>query len=155
MTPETHNLAVTTHGRVLLRRAAGDPRGLIVGFHGYLENAAIQLARLETIPGAGAWTLLSIQGLNRVYRGRSHDVVAGWMTRENREDAIADNLAYVTSASKLVAPAPRRIVYAGFSQGGAMAFRAGTMIDGASAIVAVGSDVPPELLSDRSIHFPP
>src|SRR5206468_6574636 len=65
MTPEIHSLATTTHGRVLLRPAAGAPRGLIVGFHGYLENAAIQLTRLQGIRGADWWTLLSLQGLNR------------------------------------------------------------------------------------------
>src|SRR5205085_892314 len=42
------------------------------------------------------------------------------------------------------------------SQGGAMAFRAGTMPQRpAAGIVSVGSDVPPELLADTSIVLPP
>ena len=70
-----------THGRVLVREAGGQaPAGLLVGFHGYAETAEIQMARLEAIPGADAWTLLSVQALHRFYRGRSEEVVASWMT---------------------------------------------------------------------------
>jgi predicted esterase len=157
MNREVHSVATTTHGRVLLRRAGAAARGVLAGFHGYLENADVQLARLETIPRADEWTLLSLQGLNRVYRGRTSHVVAGWMTRQDREDAIADNLNYVQAALRLVDAAERtRLVCAGFSQGGAMAFRAGTLAGlPAAGIVAVGSDVPPELLADASLRFPP
>ena len=147
---EVRSIETGIHGRVLVRAAGPGPAaGLLVGFHGYAENAAIQMDRLAGIPGAGRWTLLSIQGLHRFYRGRSEDVVASWMTREDREAAIADNLAYVDRAIASVAPADRpRIVCAGFSQGVAMAFRAG--VRGAftpDAIVSVGGDVPPELVA--------
>ena len=112
--------------------------------------------RLQAIPDAAAWTLVSIQGLHRFYRGRSEDVVASWMTREDRELAIADNLAYVAAALDQVPHDPStRVVYTGFSQGVAMAFRAG--LRGAlpaAAIVAVGGDVPPELEEDPSLRFP-
>ena len=54
--------------------------------------------RLEAIPGSSAWTLVSIQALHRFYRGRTDDVVASWMTREDRDEAIADNLAYISAA---------------------------------------------------------
>jgi predicted esterase len=143
---------------MLVRAArAAAARGLLVGFHGYMENAAIQLERLEGIPGASAWTLVSVQGLHRFYRGRSEEVVASWMTREDRDVAIADNLAYVAAA---LDEAPRgpltRIVYAGFSQGVAMAFRAGVLgRNRTSGVIAIGGDVPPELIADRSLRFPP
>ena len=152
--PDIHSVATTTHGRVLARRAA-NPRGILVGFHGYLENAAIQLARLDGIPGAGAWTRVSVQGLHRVYRGRSPEVVAGWMTTQDRDEMIADNLAYVAAALDVVPrDAVTPVVYVGFSQGAAMAFRAAVRIGGASGVIAVGGDVPPELLADRSARFP-
>ena len=154
---ETHVIPTVTHGRMLVRPArAAAARGLLVGFHGYMESAAIQLERLEGIPGASAWTLASIQGLHRFYRGRTEEVVASWMTREDRDLAIADNLAYVAAALDEV-PRGRfaRIVYAGFSQGVAMAFRAGVLgRDRARCVIAVGGDVPPELLADRSLRFP-
>ena len=60
--PEVLSIPATTHGRVLVRHA-GSPRsrGILAGFHGYMENAAVQLSRLAQIPGADAWTLVSIQ----------------------------------------------------------------------------------------------
>jgi predicted esterase len=154
---ETHAVPTLTHGRMLVRPAhAAASRGLLVGFHGYMENAAIQLERLVGIPGASAWTLVALQGLHRFYRGRTEDVVASWMTREDRDIAIADNLAYVAAALDEV-PRGRftRIVYAGFSQGVAMAFRAGVLgRERASGVIAIGGDVPPDLLADRSLRFP-
>lgn len=155
---DVHAVPTTTHGRVLVRDARVVARkGLLVGFHGYMENAKTQMDRLEALTGSAAWTLVSIQGLHRFYRGRTEEVVASWMTREDRELAIADNLAYVAAALDQVPNDPAtRVVYAGFSQGVAMAFRAGLLATRpAAAIVAVGGDVPPELLSDLSRRFPP
>jgi poly(3-hydroxybutyrate) depolymerase len=141
---------------VLVRRARSQPsRGVLAGFHGYTENAAIQLARLDEMAGADAWTIVSIQGLHRFYRHRTQDIAASWMTREDRETAIADNIAYVTTALE-VAPdeAARRVVYAGFSQGVAMAFRAACRGRApAAGVMAVGGDVPPELLADAASAF--
>ena len=155
---EVQLVPTITHGRVLVRAArAAARRGLLVGFHGYMENAAIQMKRLEEIPGASAWTLVSVQGLHRFYRGRTEEVVASWMTREDREVAIADNLAYVATAlDEVPHDDSTRIVYAGFSQGSAMAFRAAVLgRDRASGVIVIGGDVPPELLADRSLEFPP
>ena len=154
---ETHLIPTLTHGRMLVRPArAAAARGLLVGFHGYAENAATQIDRLEAIPGASAWTLVSIQGLHRFYRGRTEDVVASWMTREDRDVAIADNLAYVAAAvDEVPHDDSTRIVYAGFSQGVAMAFRAAVLgRDPGSGVIAIGGDVPPDLFTNRSLRFP-
>ncbi|MEX1128762.1 MAG: hypothetical protein WD227_05555 [Vicinamibacterales bacterium] len=147
------SVAAPTHGRVLVRDVAA-PLAVVAGFHGYMENAAIQMERLEALPGSERWTLISVQGLHRFYRGRSEDVVAGWMTRQDRDEMIADNIDYVDRAIDAAAPAGVPLFTAGFSQGVAMAFRAG--LRGrrrASGIVAVGGDVPPELLDDP-VPFP-
>jgi predicted esterase len=155
---EVHSIATTTHGRVLVRRARAEPwRGVLAGFHAYMENAAIQLARMDAIPGADAWTLIAIQGLHRFYRGRSQEIAASWMTREDREAAIADNIVYVTAALAVVpCDASTRVVHIGFSQGVAMAFRAAVgAFPPAIGVIAVGGDVPPELLADPTIRFPP
>lgn len=152
-----HVVPTLTHGRVLVRDArAAAQKGLLVGFHGYMETAQIQMERLEAIPGSSAWTLVSIQGLHRFYRGRSDQVVASWMTREDREEAIADNLAYVSAAMEQVPhDNSTPVVYTGFSQGVAMAFRAGLLgVARTVAIVAVGGDVPPELLTIADVQFP-
>ena len=101
-------IAVTSHGRYLVAAPVHLPPAnveavpaapsqsvpVLVGFHGYAEDAATHLTRLRTIPGADRWLVVSVQGLHRFYRGRSQDVVASWMTRQDRELMIADNIAY-------------------------------------------------------------
>ena len=122
---------------------------MLVGFHGYGEGADIQLERMRRIPGADRWLLVSIQGLHRFYQRRANEVVASWMTRQDREHAIADNLAYASAVIDAVEreyPGGSRLVLTGFSQGVAMMFRAAAAssrpVDG---VIAVGGDVPPEL----------
>jgi predicted esterase len=144
-------IAATTHGRYLIAPpgAATARTLLLVGFHGYAEGAEAQLERMRAIPGADRRTLVAVQGLHRFYQRRASEVVASWMTRQDRELAIADNIAYVNAVVDAVVdewPEPSAMVYAGFSQGVAMAFRAA----GASArridgVISVGGDIPPEL----------
>jgi predicted esterase len=146
----TRTIAVTTHGRYLIDPpASAGPAPLLVGFHGYGEAAEAQLERLRRIPGADRWRLVSIQGLHRFYQRRANEVVASWMTRQDRELAIGDNLAYVAAVLDEVDrehPGAPRLVLSGFSQGVAMTFRAAAAsartVDG---VIAVGGDVPPEL----------
>jgi predicted esterase len=143
-------IAATTHGRYVMEPpASSGPAPILVGFHGYGEGAGAQLERLRRIPGAERWLLVSIQGLHRFYQRRANQVVASWMTREDRELAIADNLAYVAAVMDAVAreyPDAPRLVFSGFSQGVAMTFRAAVAstrpIDG---VIAAGGDVPPEI----------
>jgi predicted esterase len=126
-----------------------------VGFHGYGENAEIQMERLAGIPGVETWTLVSVQGLHRFYKGRTQDVVASWMTRQDREDAIRDNIAYVDNVIDATREGNEPLVYVGFSQGVAMAFRAAVKGDvKGSGVIGVGGDVPPELLADAASWFP-
>ena len=143
-------ISVRTHGRYLVEQSqSSEPAPLLVGFHGYAERAEIQLDRLRAIPGSSRWNLVSIQGLHRFYQRRMAEVVASWMTREDRELALADNLDYVAAVLGAIAAeysTTPPIVFAGFSQGVAMAFRAAV----ASriqpvAVIAVGNDIPPEI----------
>src|SRR5262245_24773830 len=146
------NVATTTHGRVLIEGDADDgPLRLLTGFHGYTQNADEMMEMLRGIPLDGSWTRVSIQALHRFYRGRSQTTVASWMTRQNRETLIADNIGYVDAALAAVAGSRTidRLAVCGFSQGVAMAFRAGVLgARRADAIAAFGGDVPPELLGD-------
>lgn len=143
------------HGRVLVQ-AAQSPLAVLIGFHGYMENAGIMMDRLVAVPDSGSWTLVSVQALNRFYKGRTQEVVAGWMTRQDREAAIADNIEYINRVVEAVAAASVPLFYAGFSQGAAMAFRAGVRgTRKASGVIAVGGDVPPELFEDAAAVFPP
>ena len=143
-------IPVSTHGRYLVEPAdTADPAPLLVGFHGYAEAAETQLERLRSILGSQHWLLVSVQGLHRFYRRRSGDVVAGWMTRQDRDLAIADNQAFIAAVVDEVAQRWRvadALVFAGFSQGVAMAFRAAcSSLRPVSGVIALGGDVPPEL----------
>ena len=143
-------IATGTHGRYLIEPPASTgPAPVLVGFHGYGEGADTQLERMRRIPGADLWLLVSIQGLHRFYQRRANEVVASWMTRQDRELAIRDNQAYVAAVMDAVDrdyPGAPRLVFTGFSQGVAMTFRAvaasSRTVDG---VIAAGGDVPPEL----------
>lgn len=149
-----HAIAARIHGRYVVEPAAAGSHGapMLAGFHGYAESAETQLARLAAVPGAEKWTIVSIQGLNRFYQRRTGDVVASWMTRQDREHAISDNRDYVSaviSAEWTARPTSHGVVFAGFSQGVAMAFRAPSAVDKAIlGVIAVGGDVPPEITGD-------
>src|SRR5947209_4891993 len=90
-----YSIEVTTHGRYLLD-GAGAGKPMLVGFHGYRESAEMELNRLRSVPGSDRWIVLAIQGLHRFYRGLSNEVVASWMTRQDRKLAIQDNCSYVS-----------------------------------------------------------
>jgi predicted esterase len=143
-------IAATVHGRYLaIPPASPGPAPILVGFHGYAEDAETQLERLRAIPESARWLTVSIQALHPFYQRRTDRVVANWMTRQLRELAITDNTAYVASCIDAVAaewPTLPAIVFAGFSQGVAMAFRAAVHSAGrAAGVIAVGADIPPEL----------
>src|SRR4029077_9861550 len=114
-------IPATTHGRYLVRQ--GPPERLLVGFHGYGENAEVHMGQLRQIPGIERWTAVAVQALHPFYLNRSGEIVASWMTSLDRELAIEDNRAYVRSVVAAFRP-PRHLVFLGFSQGVAMAYRA-------------------------------
>ena len=156
---ELHLVPTTTHGRVLVRPApAAGAAGWFVGFHGYGQSAAGFVEPLTSVPGAERWLVASVQGLHRFYARSTDTVVASWMTREDRESAIADNIAYadgVLDALERTHGTPRRLVFAGFSQGVAMALRAGVRgRRSCDAIVVSGGDVPPELFEGTVARWP-
>ncbi len=138
---DIHLIETPVHGRTLFRPA--DPRRLLVGFHGYGETADVHLGQLERLPGAGQWSLAAVQALHPFYVRSTQEVVASWMTRLDREHAIADNIEYVRRVLADL-PAARIRVFAGFSQGASMAWRAAAAL-GCSGVIVLGGDVPPDL----------
>jgi predicted esterase len=157
--PIERSIAVATHGRYLvIPPEISGPAPILAGFHGYAEDAEMQLARLRGLPGSERCLIVSIQGLHSFYNRRTNEVVASWMTKQNRAEAIADNLAYVKTCLDALAAewqtAPVA-VFAGFSQGVAMAFRAAAHFENRVAgLIAAGGDVPPELTSDALKKIP-
>ncbi|MEM7583124.1 MAG: phospholipase [Acidobacteriota bacterium] len=140
-------IATLTHGRYLIERGeTSEGAPLLVGFHGYGENAERHLEKLRQIPGAERWLLCAIGALHPFYNTKTGEVVDSWMTKRGREQAIDDNVAYVArviSEVRRTHQTSDRLVIAGFSQGVAMAYRAalltGVRCDG---LIVLAGDVP-------------
>ena len=134
------------------------PAPLLIGFHGYGENAERHLEALRRLPGASQWLIVSVDALHRFYRSQNGAVIGSWMTRQNREAAIGHNIAYVRSIVERVMrdwQTTGVLVYAGFSQGVAMAYRAAARCGHpCTGIIALAGDVPPELTKDSSVVWP-
>ena len=145
---QTRTISAQTHGRYLVDIPANS-RGTLVGFHGYKENAALTMEVLRQLAADRPVGRVSIQGLHRFY-ARGGDVIASWMTKEDRELAIADNVAYVAKVLNAVSADPglaRPLVYVGFSQGVAMAYRAAAEAQRvADGLIALAGDVPPDVV---------
>jgi predicted esterase len=174
---DTLSVKTDIHGRVLIEGAAVSvSRGVLIVFHGYAQQAEDAFSAVKGVPGIEDWLIVAPQALHRFYLhgGRTPDdpVVGSWMTRQDREVAIMDALAYVDRIiDRLVGPQARdvpsptsetyganepRIVFAGFSQGASMAYRAGILgRHRAAGIVALGGDIPPEVKPAPSISWPP
>ena len=139
------------HGRFFFEER-GTSR-LLVGFHGYAQVAEWTIDELRLIPGSEGWSLLSVQALHPFYT-RKGNVVASWMTRLDRDIAIADNLRYLRAVLAEVPPA-ETIVFAGFWEGAAMAVRAASHVPPCHGAILLGGDVPPELKADPAVQLPP
>ena len=152
----TLSIETSTHGRVLIEDAADEFSVRLVAFHGYGQSADDILSEVQRIPGASQCQIVAIQGLHRFYTRTDQQVVASWMTRQDRELAIADNVQYVDRAIERIAldsgaapaSASPKLVFVGFSQGVAMAYRAAVRgRHRAAGIVALAGEIPPELKS--------
>lgn len=139
------------HGRFLVDvpPAPAAPDLWLLGFHGYAQSAAIFLPFLTQAARSNRWLVSAVQAPHVFYTRGDRSIVANWMTREDRELAIVDNIVYVDNVLDALHAefgAPRAIVFLGFSQGAAMAYRAA--IRGkrrAAAILSVCGDVPPDV----------
>ena len=153
--PSARLIEARTHGRYLVRSPGGTgPWPLFVGFHGYAETAEIHLDAVWRIPGIEAWLAVSVQALHPFYT-RDQRVVASWMTRQDRDQAIAENIDYVgrvLGAVRQEFSTRTPLVFAGFSQGGAMAYRAAAQF-GADAVIVLAADVPPDV-ADSAVTVP-
>lgn len=142
-------LPAQTHGRYLIDIPSGTgPFSLLVGFHGYGESAAAMMDELRRIRGDRPWFAVSIQALSRFYNRSNNTIVASWMTREDRELAIADNIRYLSAVIadvRATQPANDKLVYVGFSQGAAMAYRAAAFGPRADGVIVLAGDVPPDV----------
>ena len=140
---EKFHISTSIRGKVLVKKA-NKPRVQLVGFHGYAEDAEIMFKRLESLSIPEA-SLISVQALHPFYK-KDGTVVANWMTKDDRELAIEDNINYIGNVLKELTDSVAPVICLGFSQGVAMAYRTAFYFpDKISALVNLGGDLPPEL----------
>lgn len=95
---------------------------LIFALHGYGQLVQYFIKNFHQIDKKIA--VIAPEGLHRFYlTGSSGRVGASWMTKEERETDISDNLMYLNSLYNHFYLQDKKIVLLGFSQGGATAAR--------------------------------
>ncbi len=152
------NIQTTTHGHVEIRPASSSkPKGVLVAFHGYAQSSAWMREALEGV--SGEWHVCCPQALHRFYKLRSGDVVASWMTRQDRELMLADNIGYIErmldDLSICIDHPGHRLAFLGFSQGTSMAWRAALrFMSVANGVAAVGGDLPGDVEIDAFTSWP-
>jgi len=145
---KSFHISTEVHGSYIIQESKkSKPSPLLIGFHGYGETGEDQMKLLQKFPGIEDWTVCSIQALHPFYNTRAK-IGYSWMTSQNRELHIKDNVEYVISVIFEIKNSHQvndTIVYHGFSQGTAMACRAallGKFIS--SGVILLGGDIPPE-----------
>ncbi len=146
---QIHHLQTLISGRYIIQTPSEDePSPLLIGFHGYGEAAETHLMMMQQIPGIHRWLCCAIQALHPFYP-RLGTIGANWMTSQDRELRIQENIRYVDAVIaqlKQVFPVNDVLVYHGFSQGTAMACRAAVLgkYPPCGALL-LGGDIPPEM----------
>lgn len=160
--PQLRHQATPVTGRYWLRPAtapgAEGRAPLLVGCHGYGETARDHLAELEKIPGAERWHLVAVEALHPFYKGRSGEVVRSWMTKEDRDFFIADNVVYfqrVVAALRRELATTGTLVFSGFSQGASMAWRAALRCGWpCHGLIVLGGDLPADAVDPVPLGWP-
>ncbi|MCC6931512.1 MAG: hypothetical protein IT359_21160 [Gemmatimonadaceae bacterium] len=146
-----HLLHVTRTARI---RSLGDPataRDVWVVLHGYGQLAADFLQPFRAVAGADC-AVLAPEALNRFYTGKEtggghagRPVGATWMTREDRDNEIADYVAYLDTVVAQLA-GTRPVTALGFSQGVPTLLRWVTMgTTPAARVIVWAGEIPADL----------
>ena len=97
---------------------------LIIVLHGYGQLAEFFIPKFNKIPED--YLVVAPEGMHRFYlNGTSGRVGASWMTKEDRESDITDNLNWLTQLYDELTEQKtfKKTILLGFSQGGATAAR--------------------------------
>ena len=145
---EIRHIQTSVQGRYLVQKAPGSsPCPMVIGFHGYGENAEVHLDRMQHLKGGENWYCVSIQALHPFYLGKGK-MGANWLTSQDRDFRIKENVEYI---NKVISNIKKdylvndSLVFSGFSQGTAMACRAAVLGDfPAIGVMILGGDIPPE-----------
>ena len=145
---QEHHITVPRTARYHTLGVPRDAREVWIVLHGYGHLARYFLRHFE---GAEQGRLIvAPEGLNRYYLDEGHTRVgATWMTREDREHEIADQLTYLDALATSIlgeCQANTAVHVLGFSQGVATACR-WTVLGNtrAARLVLWGGSMPPDL----------
>ena len=125
---QSHTIPVNRTARYYTRGVAGpEAKELWFVLHGYGQLARYFIRHFEVIDD-GTRLIVAPEALSRFYLSRHPERVgATWMTREDRENEIADYLAYLNQLAAHMLDLVERwripITVLGFSQGAATASR--------------------------------
>ena len=153
---ELRQLSVERKAYYQFRKGAAESKLLLLGFHGYGQTADEFFHVLKKAPLVVNPHIASIQAPNVFYSKRG-EVKASWMTSWRREEAIADNTRFCRKVlAELKAELqPKKTALIGFSQGGTMAYRlAAASPAELTALVVIGSDLPPDIGDSDLAAFP-
>lgn len=121
---QEHHLTVPRTARYHTLGDAASARAIWIVLHGYGQLARYFLRKFEGLEKD--FLIVAPEGLSRFYTDASHSRVgATWMTREDREQEIADQISYLDALAKellyTTGDVPLNVL--GFSQGVATACR--------------------------------
>jgi predicted esterase len=128
---QTHKISVSRSARYCVLPAVVEPvKEIWIVLHGYGQLASYFLRNFATLTTNGACLIVAPEALSRFYLGDNQwqRVGASWMTKEDREDEIEDQVAYLNAVYEVVkkqtnTAAHVQLVVFGFSQGTATAWR--------------------------------
>lgn len=114
-----HSISVRRTARYYTAGSGAAPEVWLVG-HGYGQLAGRFIRHFEPLAGPGR-LVIAPEGLSRFYLDSRYERVgASWMTRDDREAEIADQIRFldaVWAEATADVPADARVVVLGFSQG--------------------------------------
>ena len=124
MEPISHNLVVQRTARYFSLGGDAPQHDTLIVLHGYGMHAGKFIRDFEPL-ASPSLRIVAPEGLSRFYRrGFDGEVIASWMTREDRISEIADQRYYLDSLYDLVAQnSEGKVFVLGFSQGTATATR--------------------------------
>jgi predicted esterase len=125
MTANLIQLPTVKTGRLYTLGNTRQPSRIWIALHGYGHLASYFIRKFAALDN-GKNLVVCPEGLHRFYlNGHNGRVGASWMTKEAREDDIADNMSWLnTIENNILSSYPdAQVVLLGFSQGAATAFR--------------------------------
>ena len=120
---QKHNLSVQKTARIFSLGDLETATEIWIVLHGYAQLSLDFLNGFEEIVTSDR-AIIAPEGLHRFYKkGFYGDVVASWMTKEDRLDDIQDYVSYLDQVVSTFIKPNQRITLFGFSQGVATACR--------------------------------